>query len=194
MAKKKRYEFRPDKVDNDILGKLLLTKQQFSRLLRWTLLSLVCLTGLIIQDVVMSRFRIFGTTTDLVPVLIFAVCILQGGESGCIFALVASLVYYFSGSAPGAHCIVLITFLAVLASIVRQAYLRKGFSALIMCCSGCIFLYEISVFAMGVFLKQTYAARFGLFLLTAALSLVVLPVTYPLFMSIGKIGGETWKE
>ena len=194
MAKKKRYEFRPDKVDNDILGKLLLTRHQFSRLLRWVLLSAVCLVGLVLQDVVMSRFHILGATTDLVPVLIFAVCILQGGESGCIFALVASMVYHFSGSAPGAYCIVLITFLAVLASIFRQAYLRKGFSALMLCSVLCMTIYELGVFSIGLFLKQTYPGRFGLFLLTAAMTLVVLPAVYPILMSIGKIGGETWKE
>ena len=194
MAKKNRYEFRPDKVNNDILGKLLLTRQQFSRLLRWLLLSAVCLVGLVFQDVVMSRFQIFGATTDLVPVLIFAVCILQGGESGCIFALVASLLYHFSGSAPGAYCIVLITFLAVLASIFRQAYLRQGFSALMLCCAVCMIIYEMGTFSIGLFLKQTYPARFSLFLLTAAITLVVLPAVYPILMTIGKIGGETWKE
>ena len=37
-----------------------------------------------------------------------------------------------------------------------------------------------------------YAVSF--FLLTAALTLLVLPAVYPILMSIGKIGGETWKE
>ena len=194
MARKNRYDFRPDKVNHDILGKLLLTRQQFQRLLRWVLLSALCLTGLVVQDVVMSRFRIFGVTTDLVPMLIFAICILQGGESGCVFALAASMIYYFSGSAPGPHCIVLITFLAVLASIFRQAYLRKGFSALMLCSTLCIFLYETGIFLIGLFLKQTHPQRFGLLMLTAALTLLCLPAVYPIALSIGKIGGETWKE
>ena len=194
MAKKNRYEFRPDKHNNDILGKLLLTKQQFARLFRWLLFSAICLGGLVLQDVVMSRFHLFGATTDLAPVLIFAVCILQGGESGCVFALVASLVYHFSGSAPGPYCIVLITFLSVLAAIFRQAYLRKGFSALMLCSSLCMAIYEIAVFLIGLFLNQTYADRFPLFLLSAAMTLLVLPAAYPILMSIGKIGGETWKE
>ena len=194
MAKKNRYEFRPDKVNNDTLGKLLLTRQQFLRLSRWVLLSSLCLTGLVLQDVVMSRFQLFGATTDLAPLLIFAVCILQGGESGCVFALLASLVYHFSGSAPGAYCIVLITFLSVLAAIFRQAYLRKGFSALVLCSSLCMVIYEISVFLIGLFLNQTYSQRFGSFLLTAGLTLLCLPVVYPIVLSIGKIGGETWKE
>ena len=194
MARKNRYEFRPDKVNNDTLGKLLLTQQQLYRLLRWVLLSAVCLAGLIFQDAVMSRFHLFGASTDLVPALIFAVCILQGGESGCIFALAASLIYHFSGSAPGPYCIVLITFLAVLAAIFRQAYLRKGFSALMLCSTLCIALYEIGGFLIGLFLKQTYPQRFGIFLLTAAWTLLCVPVVYPILLSIGKIGGETWKE
>ena len=194
MARKRRYEFRPDKVNNDTLGKLLLTRQQFARLLRWVLLSAVCLVGLVLQDVVMSRFQFFGATTDLVPMLIFAVCILQGGESGCGFALVAALIYHFSGSAPGAYCIVLITFLAVLAAIFRQAYLRKGFSALILCTGLCMVLYEIGVFLIALFLKQTYPQRFSCFLLSAAWTMLCLPAVYPGLLSIGKIGGETWKE
>lgn len=194
MARKNRYEFRPDKFNNDTLGKLLLTKQQFSKLLRWLLLSAVCLAGLVFQDVVLSRFQIFGVTTDLVPMLIFAICILQGGESGCVFALVAALIYHFSGSAPGAYCIVLITFLSILAAIFRQAYLQKGFSTLMLCSSLCMLLYEIGVFLIALFLKQTYPQRFVYFLLTAVLSLLCLPAVYPGLLSIGKIGGETWKE
>ena len=194
MARKNRYEFRPDKVNNDTLGKLLLTRQQFCRLLRWVLLSAVCLTGLVLQDAVMSRFRLFGASTDLVPAFIFVICILQGGESGCVFALAASLLYHFSGSAPGAYSIVLITFLAVLSAIFRQAYLRKGFSALMLCSTLCMVLYEAGVFLIGLFLNQTYPQRFGVFMLTAALTILCLPVVYPILLSIGKIGGETWKE
>jgi rod shape-determining protein MreD len=194
MARKNRYEFRPDKVNHDTLGKLLLTRQQFRHLLRWLLLGALCLAGLVLQDVVMSRVHFFGATTDLAPLLIFAVCILHGGEDGCVFALAASLIYYFSGSAPGPYCIVLITFLGVLASIFRQAYLRKGFSALMLCSTLCVFLYETGVFLIGLFLKQTYSQRFSVFLLTAVLTTLCLPVVYPILRSIGKIGGETWKE
>ena len=100
MARKKN-EFRPDTVRQDILGKVLLTKKQSLRLLRWLLFSAVCLGGLLVQDVVMSRFSILDTTTDLVPCCILAVCIVQGAESGCVFALLSSMVYCFSGSAPG---------------------------------------------------------------------------------------------
>lgn len=193
MARKK-YEFRPDTPNHDILGKLLLTKKQSKTLLRWLLFSAVCVAGLILQDVVMSDVSIFGTTTDLVPCCIFTICVLQGAEGSCWFALIASMLYYFSGSAPGAYCVPLITFLAVFAAIFRQGYLRKGFSALLICTAVAMLLYEGCTLGIEVFLKHTTWLRWERFLGSALLTLVCVPILYPILLSIGKIGGETWKE
>ena len=193
MARKK-YEFRPDIERNDILGKILLTKQQRQSVLRWLLFSMVCLAGLILQDVVMSRVSILGATTALVPCCILAVCIMQGAESGCIFALIASLIYYFSGSAPGPYVIPLITAISIVAAIFRQGYLRKGFSALLLCAAVGLLLYELSIFGIGLFLGHTRLDRLVRFFLTALWTLATAPVLYPILLSIGKIGGETWKE
>ena len=190
----KNYDFKPDKVRKDILGKLLLTKKQRQTLLRWGLFGAVCLLGLLIQDVILCRVSIFDTTTELVPAFILAVCILQGAESGCLFALTASCLYYFSGSAPGSFSIPLITALAVLAAIFRQGYLRKGFPALIMCVLVSMVLYELAVFGIGLFLGLTVLPRLAAFLMTAVLSTAAVPLIYPILLSIGKIGGETWKE
>jgi hypothetical protein len=193
MARKKN-EFRPDSFREDILGKLLLTKKQSQVFLRWVLFSAVCLAGLLIQDVVMSRFTILGTTTDLVPCCILAVCILQGAESGCIFALVGSMLYYFSGSAPGIFAIPLITVIAVITAVFRQAYLRKGFSTMLICTGTALFVYEIGTFLIGLFLGSTIVSRFPAFLIGAGLTLALVPLLYPILLSIGKIGGEIWKE
>ena len=193
MARKKN-EFRPDTFREDILGKLLLTRKQAMRLLRWALFSAVCLAGLIIQDVVMSRFTIFGTTTDLVPCFILAVCIMQGAESGCIFSLIGSMLYSFSGSAPGIFVIPLITVIAVLTAIFRQAYLRKGFFTMLICTTVALYLYEMGIFFIGVFLRNTIMSRLSAFAISAGLTLVAVPLVYPILPSIGKIGGEIWKE
>ena len=193
MARKKN-EFRPDTFREDILGKLLLTRKQAMRLLRWALFSAVCLAGLIIQDVVMSRFTIFGTTTDLVPCFILAVCIMQGAESGCIFSLIGSMLYSFSGSAPGIFVIPLITVIAVLTAIFRQAYLRKGFFTMLICTTVALYLYEMGIFFIGVFLRNTIMSRLSAFAISAGLTLVAVPLVYPILLPIGKIGGEIWKE
>jgi hypothetical protein len=192
MAKKE--EFRPDIHREDVLGKLLLTRRQAMRLLRWVLFSAVCLAGLLIQDVVMSRFTIFGTTTDLVPCCILAVCILQGAESGCVFALVGSMIYCFSGSAPGIFAIPLITVIAALMAIFRQAYLQKGFFTMLLCTAFALLFYELGTFFIGVFLGSTILSRLPAFLLGTALTLATVPILYPILLSIGKIGGEIWKE
>ena len=194
MARKNRYEFRPDKVNNDTLGKLLLTQQQFYRLLRWVLLSAVCLAGLIFQDAVMSRFHLFGASTDLVPALIFAVCILQGGESGCIFALAASLIYHFSGSAPGAFAVALITILGIGAAMFRQLYWHRNERSILLCTGLALMIYELGVFLGGLFLELTHFGRVGAFFMTGLLSCVLLLPLYPLIDRIGRIGGTEWKE
>ncbi|MBQ7345462.1 MAG: hypothetical protein IJW45_05310 [Oscillospiraceae bacterium] len=194
MARRKKYEFRPDTVRNDILGKLLLTRKQRKTLLRWTLFSLVCLVALLLQDVVMSRVSIFGATTDLVPCCILTICILQGAESGCIFALSASVFFFLSGSSPGAQCIPLITALAVFAAMFRQAYLRQGFATLMLCLSLSLLVYELATFGIGAFLGYTLPARLGSFCISCLITLATVPLSYPILKAIGKIGGEIWKE
>ena len=94
-------EFQPDKQRSPFVRSLHFTKQQRMNLLRWVLLILGCILCLVIQDCVMSRIKLFGATTDLGVAAILLVGLLEGTETGSIFALLASTVYYFSGSAPG---------------------------------------------------------------------------------------------
>lgn len=192
MARK--YEFKPDKPYSGFFEKLYLTRKQRKSLLKWALYALVLLVLGVLQDVILCRFRLFGATTELVPCAIFLICLLEGAESGSVFSLVASLLYLFSSTAPGAYAMVIITALAVFTCIFRQAYLQKGFGAAMLCTGAAMVLYELLVFAIGLFLGLTHLGRAGAFLLTAALSMVAAPVLYPLFLSIESIGGETWKE
>ena len=63
-----------------------------------------------------------------------------------------------------------------------------------ICTAAAMLLYEMAVFAMGLFLGLTIPARFAGFLITAALSLLAAPILYPIALSIGSLGGEAWKE
>lgn len=192
MAKK--YEFRMDPDRSDNMGKLLLTKKQRFAILRWFLFSLVCIVGLLLQDVLLCQVSIRGVGIDVVPCLIIVIAVLQEAESASIFSLAASCIYYFSGSAPGPYIIPIITAVAVFAVIFRQGYLRQGFWAVLLCAAGGMLIYEMSVFGIALFLGQTLLQRAGVMALTALLTLAVVPVIYPVLLSIGKIGGETWKE
>lgn len=190
MARKK-YEFKPDPRDSGFLNKLYLTQKQRLAVLRWLAFVALGIILLVVQDTVLCRFR---PTTDLIPCYILAVCVLLGPEEGGAFALAASMLYQFSGSGPGYHVILLLTVLGIAAAILRQAYLRKGFSATLLCAGAALMIYEICVFLFAMLLGLTNLARFGSCLATGALSWLAMPLIYPIAAVIGKIGGESWKE
>ena len=192
MAKK--YEFRPDKPRVSLLSHLMLTKLQQKRLLKWTLYALLLILLSVVQDVLLSRVRIFGATTELVPCAIFLICVLEGTHSGSVFSLIAGLLYLFSGTAPGIYSMVFITFLSVGVCIFRQVFLQPSFSAAFLCCGIAMLLYEVLNFAFGLFLSLTHFSRIGGFLVTTILSLIAVPILYPIFKAIGAIGGQAWNE
>lgn len=194
MAKRKRNEFRPDPKGTGLLSKLYLTPTQRRRYLKWLLYCALCVGVLVVQDVILSRLTLLGGVADLTPCAIMLVCVLEGCDSGSVFALLASVFYYYSGSAPGSYCIVLIVVCAVAAAAFRQGYLRRSFGAQWMCTVAAAAVYQAVVFGIGVFLLQTNGGRALSFLMNWALSAAALPVLYPAFNAVGKIGGEKWKE
>lgn len=193
MARRK-YEFKPDKEGSGILSKLYLTRRQRFALLRWTLYALVILALSLVQDVILSRVGIRGATTDLVPAGILLLTMMLGVDEGAIFSLVASTLFYFSGSAPGPYAIPLLTVLGTVISIFRYGYLYKSFGSVFFCAGAATMVYEMLVFVTGSFLGLVPTSRFVAFCITGGLSVAVLPLLYPLFLSIGKIGGESWKD
>ncbi len=192
MAKKS--EFRPDRSRNTLLSHLILTPLQRKKVLKWGLYALVLVFLSVVQDVLLSQVRIFGATTELVPCAVFLICVLEGAQNSCIFALVSSLLYLFSGTAAGPYSMVAITFLCIGVCVLRQAFLQASFPAAMLCVAVAMLVYELVNFLFGLFLGLTLFSRIHGFLVTAALSLLAAPVLYPLFKSIGAIGGQSWKE
>ena len=190
----RRNEFQPDKPKSVLINRLHLTRRQRKTLLKWVLYSLVLLFLSLLQDVVLCHLRVLDASTELVPCAIFLICLLEGMESGSVFALVSSALYFFSGSAPGIYCLVLLTFLAIFVTYLRQAFLQKGFSAAMLCTVVALFVYELLVFAFGLFLGMTQGGRILGFLVTAGMTSLIAPILYPILMKIGSIGGEVWKE
>lgn len=193
MAKRK-YDFRPDNLRSTILSKLYLTPKQRKSILRWLLLCLLPLTASVLQDVILCRLQLFGATTDLVPCAIILICVILGTDSSCLFVLLAALAYQFSGTSPGYYVVPLITVLAILLSMFRESFLRKSFSSVMLSAGTAVVLYEMLLFVVGFVFGNTRADRWSVFLVTAGLSLITLPILYPMVKTIAKIGGETWKE
>lgn len=192
--KKHTYEFKPDPKGTNFFKKLYLTQVQRMRLLKWGLYGLLCLFLLVIQDSMLSSFRIFGSTTDLAAAIIILIAIHEGMEKGGMFALVASLVYWCSGSAPGPYSIAYITFLTIGASYIRQSFWRRSFGSTGLCTIVIIYIYELAIFGTGIFQGLTIWARLGVFLNAALMSCIAMVPMYPVVRFIGKIGGDSWIE
>lgn len=194
MAKKPKYEFKPDKKQATFLKRLYMTRLQRLQILKWTLLGAACLGALVIQDVIMSRIHISGATTDLAVCMILLIGLYEGTENGSLFAFIASVVYLFSGSSPGPFCIGLITTLTVGINLIRQNLWQRSFGSILLCTCVSVMLYEMGTFVMGLISGLTIFARVGVFFLTGAFSCVTVLPMYPLVRAISKIGGDTWKE
>ncbi len=192
--KKDLAEFKPDPTTATLGKTLRLTRQQQLRLTKWVLYILTIVGCLVIQDVIMSQIRIFGATTDLAVCAILLITVVEGTEIGSLFVLIASVLYYFSGTAPGAWCVGLLTFLGVGATLFRQLYWHRSRGSLILCTAIAVSGYEAGLFIVGLASHLTRPDRLGSFVLTAAFSCAALFPLYGLICRIGLIGGNTWKE
>lgn len=190
----KQSEFKPDPRQWSLSHLFHLTQQQKLRMLKWTLYVLTGILLLTIQDVIMSRVSIFGATTDLPVVYILLITVIEGVEVGSLFVLFSSTIYYFSGSAPGPYCIGLLCAVGIIATLLRQAYLRRTKASIVICAGIALAIYEVGLFIVGIGLGLTRWDRVFSFLITAGYSFGVMILLYPLINKIGLIGGTTWKE
>ncbi len=191
---RKKNDFKPDRMGSGLLNKLYLTSKQRLSLLKWVLFTLFLVLLSLLQDVVLCRLSIRGATTDLVSAAILLLCVMLPTDTAAIFALVSTILYYFSGMAAGPYSILFLTSLGIFINIFRYSYLRKSFGSTILCAGFGLMVYELLLFATGVFLAYTTPARFTAFCITGGISVALMPLLYPVFLSIGKIGGESWKE
>ena len=197
MARKRRNrtaEFKPDPKAATWVKTFRLTLQQRLRLTKWLLYALSVIGCLVVQDVIMSRVRIFGATTNLTVSAIILITMLEGTEIGTMFVLIASTLYYFSGSAPGPYSIALLTFLCTGAVLLRQMYWHRSRGSIVLFSSITVMLYEMGLFVVGIFTGLTIPSHLLGFLLTGAYSVLAMIPLYSLIYKIGLIGGNTWKE
>lgn len=188
------YEFKPDPKGTNFLKRLYMTRLQRMTLLKWGTYALTGVALLVIQDVIMSEMRISGATTDLPVAFILLVGLYEGLENGSVFTLAAALFYWFSGSAPTPVCVGLLCVLNVFIGLFRQMYWNRSFGSLTLCAGISIMLYEMLLFALGLFQGLTIMDRVGVFALTGAFTCITMLPMYPLVRVISKIGGESWRE
>ena len=194
IRKQPDYEFKPDPKGTNFLKRLYMTRLQRLTILKWGTYFMTGVLLLIIQDVIMSSIHISGATTDLPVAFILLVGLYEGLENGSVFTLVASLFYWFSGSAPTPVCVAVMCILVILIGLFRQLYWHRSFGSIAMCVCIAIMAYEMALFVIGLFSGLTILPRAGVFALTGAFSCITMLPMYPLVRAISKIGGESWRE
>ncbi len=187
-------DFRPDVQKSVWIKTIRLTKLQQLRLTKWILYVLTVAVSMVLQDVIMSQVSILDATTDLPACAILLITVIEGTEVGSLFVLICSTLYYFSGNAPTAYCIGLLTFFGIGATLFRQLYWHRSKGSIILCSAIALSAYEIGLFVVGISSGLTHWGRLPAFLLTAAYSSLMLIPLYSLIYRIGLIGGNTWKE
>ena len=187
-------EFKPDSRSISLSRLLYMTDVQKYRLLRWGLYIAVCVLCLVVQDCIMSKISIFGATTDLCVGVMLIIAVIEGSEVGSVFILIASCIYYFSGSAPGPYSVGMLSLLGMLASLFRQQFWHRSSGSILFCSGLAVMLYEIGLYIVGMSTGLTRWYRFPRFFLTGALTVAVMIPLYRLINRIGLIGGNTWKE
>lgn len=191
---KPEQDFKPDPNTSTWLKTARMTQLQRLRLTKWALYILTCIACLVVQDVLMSQLPLFGACTDLPVCAIVLITVLEGSEIGSLFVFLASLVYYFSGSAPLAWCIFLLTVTGILATLFRQMYWHRSKGSILLCSMIALTVYEMGLFVVGLLNDLTVFSRIGSFALTSLYSCIALIPLYSLIYKIGLIGGNTWKE
>lgn len=187
-------EFKPDGPRVNPLKPLRFTHLQWLQTLRWLCYVGVCVLCLVIQDTMMSRVTIFGSTTDLAVSAMLLITVMEGSEVGSVFILIASIIYYFSGSAPGPYSVGLLTVLGLAATVFRQVVWNRSRSSIVLCVGLAAIAYEFSLYLVGLFLGLTVWYRLPRFLLTGVLTVAAMIPLYYCIYRIGQIGGYTWKE
>ena len=198
MANRRRKtdysDFKPDPKPILWLKSLRLTHLQQLRLLKWVLYVAVIIGALVLQDVIMSRIHILGATTELPVAVILLIAIIEGTEVGSLFALIASVLYYYTGTPANAYCIGLICFPGILCCLLRQMYWHRSRASIILFAGIANMVYAIGIYVVGVYQGLTRWETLPLFALSGVYNVLAMIPIYPLIVKIGLIGGNTWKE
>ena len=180
-----------------MLDKLYITPRQWLHFLRWALYALVLLVTAMLQTVVLAG-RV-SICPDFVPIVITCVCLREGPERGGTFALIASLLWCFSGADQGSVAIAVLTIVPVVGSLLSRAVLTNRFIPCLIIAFATVFIFfdprqqlanEQSIM---FFLKFFFSGAAGSLFFTKLLPCVLIstlaqPPVYWLVKRIAKIG------
>lgn len=178
------------------LKKLRITKKQWKTILKWFLYAVALVATLVIQSVILSRLPVFGAKVNLVPYFVGCVCVIEGADSGSVFALIASLVWALSGGDYGFASILILTCGGMGLGILLQKLLRRQLVTCIVCCFLLCLCHDTAIFLLRLYMKTVTARQYLRILVPGTLiGSLSCPVFYFLFRAIHRVGGNsTWND
>lgn len=167
-----------------------LTKTQWLGILKWSLYGLLTLLTLLLQTVVLSRTTALRIKPTPLPVLIACICIREGPERGGIYAILAALLWCFSGADYGSLSVALLPTGAILSAVLCRAVLTLRFLPTALCAFAVTLLNASVIFVFKLILPPTVGLDnyWRILLPGVALSMLFLPIQYPLVKCISRIG------
>ena len=172
-----------------MLDKLYITPRQWLHFLRWALYALVLLVTAMLQTVVLAG-RV-SICPDFVPIVITCVCLREGPERGGTFALIASLLWCFSGADQGSVAIAVLTIVPVVGSLLSRAVLTNRFIPCLIIAFATVFIEQSIMFFLKFFFSGAAGSLFFTKLLPCVLiSTLAQPPIYLLVKRIAKIGAR----
>lgn len=160
----------------------------YRNILMWVLYALLFLAVMVVQTVIFGKHRFFGVKLSLIPVAVACICMQVGHEAGAVFALVASLVWCWTGADGGSVGIVTLTVTGILSGYLCDAvYARRLIPAL--CLSlGAVLFHEGVLFLVKFYLNETDIGLWRWLPVQAGLSLLACPFVYLFSKLIRKAG------
>ena len=167
-----------------------LTKTQWLGILKWSLYGLLTLLTLLLQTVVLSRTTALRIKPTPLPVLIVCICVREGPERGGVYAILAALLWCFSGADYGSLSVALLPVGAILSAVLCRAVLTLRFLPTALCAFAVTLLNASVIFVFKLILPPTVALDnyWRLLLPGVAISMLFLPIQYPLVKCISRIG------
>ncbi len=172
-----------------MLEKFYITPGQWRHIFRWTLYTLLFLTALIVQTVILGKDGFLGQYPDIVAVVIITVCMVEGPERGGLFALLTSTFWALSGIDRGALQILFLTILPILCCYFSRRIFSITYIPDLISCALILFVTNSVVFFLKIFYDAIPSHMFFTRLLPGILvSLLFQPLIYWLVKSMEKIG------
>ncbi len=172
-----------------MLGRFYITPGQWRRIFRWLLYSLLFLSTILLQTVLLGKHGVFGSRPDLVALVIVSVAVAEGPERGGMFALITSTFWALSGIERGAIQILCLTAVPVLCSYFSNKHFSAPYLTALVNCGVSLLVAQTMPFLLRRFFEDVPGYLYVTRLLPGILvALLFQPLVYWLVKSIGRIG------